>query len=82
MSDTIRIDGKLYTVNSLSNEAKNAINLMRRAQTKRAECIADLQIADASIAGIGDMLSKAIKSTDPIPEPEIETGTDGEEDSE
>lgn len=75
MSDTIRIDGDLYTVASLSNEAKNAINLIRLAQEKRGAIIADLQIAEASINGLSSMLSKAIADTDPVPEPEINTGS-------
>ena len=74
MSDTIRIDGDLYAVAALTNEAKNAINLMRLAQEKRGAIIADLQIAEASINGLSVVLSKAIADTDPIPEPEINTG--------
>lgn len=76
MSDTIRIDGRLFAVAALSNEAKNAINLIRISQENRSKALADLQIAEASINGLGDVLSKAIKDTDPIPEAAIDIGTE------
>ena len=75
MSDTIRINDQLYMVSSLTPKTKNTIGLLRMAQERRQKTVHEMQLDDATIAGLGAMLEADIAETEPVPEPDITTGS-------